>query len=88
MEPLVTIGERLMTEKNELEMMSVSIELNGEFLTTEVQINSTIEALVEGGHLRGISVNAIRVNGRPATNDTKLQDGDAVQAVPPGGKLA
>lgn len=79
-----------MADKNDnnAEMMKVSIEVNGEFITTNVPQNSTIQALFDGGQLRGIDANAVRVNGVPATRDTKLAAEDTVQAVPSGGKLA
>ena len=72
-------------EKNE---MTVSIEINGEFMTTKVQRNSAVRALFDGGHLRGIDVSAIRVNGLPATPDQILEDEDTVQTVPTSGRLA
>jgi sulfur carrier protein ThiS len=72
----------------EKDMMKVSIEANGEFITAELPRNSTIRALFDGGHLRGIDVTAVRVNGRPATVDTPVEEGDRVQTAPVGGRLA
>lgn len=69
-------------------LMKVSIEANGEFITTEVPQDATVKALFEGGHLRGIDAQAIRVNGRPATQETALQAEDKVQVAPTGGRLA
>lgn len=68
--------------------MTVSIEANGEFITTDVPQNATVKALFEGGHLRGIDAQAVRVNGRPATQDTPLRNEDVVQTAPQGGYLA
>jgi len=53
-----------------------------------VDQGATIKALFDGGHLRGIDAQAVRVNGVPATEDTVLCDNDNVQAVPTGGRLA
>lgn len=53
------------------EMMKVSIEANGEFITTEAPQNKWIEAVFTGSHLRGITVmeprafKRIVVNGAP-----------------------
>jgi hypothetical protein len=69
--------------------MKVSIEVNGEFITTEVPVDSTVRALFEDGHLRGIdTINAIRVNGHPATAATVVKEGDTVATAPVGGRLA
>lgn len=79
-----------MAEKNEVAegQMKVSIEANGEFITTVVPQGSTVKALFDGGHLRGIDAQAVRVNGRPATQETPLTEGAAVQTAPTGGRLA
>jgi hypothetical protein len=71
-----------------VELMKVSIEADGEFITTEVPRDATVKAIFEGGHLRGVDAQAIRVNGRPATQETILQENDRVQAAPTAGRLA
>ncbi len=68
--------------------MKVSIEVNGEFISTIVEKDATVQVLFDQGHLRGIDAAAIRVNGRPATVDTPVTNGDTVQAVPTAGQLA
>lgn len=40
--------------EDEPKMMKVSIEANGEFITTEIPITSAVQADFEDGHLRGI----------------------------------
>jgi hypothetical protein len=74
--------------KDQKGTMTVSIEANGEFITTEVPQDATVRALFEGGHLRGIDAQAVRVNGRPATQDTQLEPEDNIQVAPTGGALA
>ena len=67
-------------------MISVRIERGGEVVDTQVSENSTVRALIEGGHLRGITTSSTRVNGEPATPNTPLQNGDRVVEIPKSGK--
>jgi hypothetical protein len=71
-------------------MIRVTVSHNGELVETQVQKDSTVQALFEGGHLRGITTTtaAYRVNGKPASMDTPLSNGDRVNTVPTGGRLA
>ena len=64
----------------------ISIERGGELVETNVPEGSSVSALIEDDHLRGISVASTRVNGRPATATTPLNDGDSVSQVPTSGK--
>lgn len=76
------------TTGEDIQMMKVSIETNGEFITTEVPLDSTVKALFDGGHLRGIDAQAVRINGRPATQETVVKPKDTVQTAPTAGRLA
>ncbi len=64
----------------------ISIERGGEVVETNVPEGSSVSALIEDDHLRGIAVASTRVNGRPATASTQLNEGDAVSQVPTSGK--
>lgn len=64
----------------------VTIELGGEMITTEVPEGSTVQALIENGHLRGINAASTRLNGSPAAPSTPLRNGDSVSQVPKSGK--
>lgn len=64
----------------------VTIELGGEMITTEVPEGSTVQALIENGHLRGINAATTRLNGAPASVNSPLQDGDEVTQVPKSGR--
>ncbi len=68
--------------------MRIKIEINGESISTEVDKGATVQALFEEGHLRGVEVDAVRVNARSAVADEELEDGDVVQNAPTGGLLA
>ncbi len=67
-------------------MISVRIERGGEFVDTQVPEDSNVQALIEDGHLRGITTSSTRVNGEPATPNTPLQNGDQVSQIPKSGK--
>ena len=67
-------------------MVNITVERGGEFLRTTVPEGSTIKALIEDGHLRGITVANTRVNGALANEDTPVQDGDTVSQIPKSGK--
>lgn len=66
--------------------IEVTIERGGERVTAFVPEDSTVNALIEQGHLRGINVAGTRVNGGPADGDTRLQHGDQVTQVPKSGE--
>lgn len=66
--------------------IEVTIERGGEHVTAFVPEGSTVSALIEGGHLRGIGVASTRVNGAPADEDTRLGPGDEVNQVPKSGR--
>lgn len=66
--------------------IKVTIEMGSEVITTNVDEGSTIQALIEDGHLRGIEAASTRLNGAPASPDTTLRDGDAVAQVPKSGR--
>lgn len=70
--------------------MTVKISCNGETVETTCEQGATIQALFDGGHLRGLQTGAaaVRVNGKLADRNTQLNDGDRVNAVPTGGRLA
>ncbi|KKN80409.1 hypothetical protein LCGC14_0330020 [marine sediment metagenome] len=67
-------------------MINVRIGRGGEVVDTQVPENSTVQALIEDGHLRGIKACTTRVNGSPATPNTPLQNGDQVSQIPRSGK--
>jgi len=67
-------------------MIRISIERGGETVETNVPEGSSVSALIEDDHLRGVAVASTRVNGRPATGSTPLNDGDQVSQVPTSGK--
>jgi sulfur carrier protein ThiS len=67
-------------------MISVRIEKGGENVDTQVPEGSTIRALIEDNHLRGLEVVSTRVNGTPASDSTPLQEGDRISQVPKSGK--
>ena len=71
-------------------MIEVTVCSNGESVSTTVPDGATIQALFDNGHLRGIQTGAaaFRVNGQSANQETALRNGDRVNAVPTGGKLA
>ena len=64
----------------------VTIERGGEQTITDVPEGSTVGALIEQGHLRGVAVASTRVNGLPATGSTPISDGDTASEVPKSGK--
>ena len=67
-------------------MISVRIERGGEYVDTQVPEDSNVQALIEDGHLRGITASSTQVNGEPATPNTPLQNGDQVSQIPKSGK--
>ena len=81
-----------MAGRDELQVghMEITIFAGGEEIRTVVPQGSTIEAVFQGGHLRGVQAGAaaFRVNGGAANGNTILNPNDQVQAVPIGGKLA
>ncbi|KKL87893.1 hypothetical protein LCGC14_1930190 [marine sediment metagenome] len=68
------------------EMIEITVERGGEFVRATVPVGSTIKALMEDGHLRGISVANTRVNGALAEEDTPIHSGDTVSQIPKSGK--
>ncbi len=66
--------------------ITVTIEMGSEIIRTTVDEGSTVQALIEDGHLRGIESASTRLNGAPAASSTPLQDGDSVSQVPKSGK--
>lgn len=64
----------------------INIERGGEYITTDVPEGSTVQALIDGDHLRGVQVSSTRVNGAPAENSTPLENGDSVSQIPKSGK--
>lgn len=70
----------------ETQMINVTIERGGERLETQVPEGSTIQVLIDNGHLRGITAASPRLNGEAATSQTPLQNGDSVSQVPKSGK--
>ncbi len=69
-----------------MDQIKVTIERGGENVTTYVDEGSTVQALIEDGHLRGIESASTRLNGAPADPSTTLQEGDSVCQVPKSGK--
>lgn len=68
--------------------IKITVECNGESISTNVDSDETVRTLIEKGHLRGISTSAgIRVNGAPATPDTPIPPNATVQNVPKSGRL-
>lgn len=68
------------------EMVEITIERGGEYVRVEVPEGSTVSALIQDDHLRGINVSSTRVNGNLASPETPLQQGDQVAQVPKSGK--
>jgi hypothetical protein len=64
----------------------IKIQMGGETIETNVDEGSTVQALIEGGHLRGIEVANTRLNGAPASSRDTLQDGDSVSQVAKSGQ--
>lgn len=67
-------------------MIIVKIERGGEVIETQVSEGSTVRALIEDDHLRGIETCSTRVNGTPASDTTPLKAGDQISQVPKSGK--
>ena len=67
-------------------MIEVKIERGGERLCVDVPEGSTIKALIEDGHLRGLTVVNTLVNGTTAGGRETLQNGDMVTEIPKSGK--
>jgi molybdopterin converting factor small subunit len=65
--------------------IEVTIERGGESVNTIVPEGSTLSALIQDGHLRGVDVATTRVNGAPADTKTPLRAGDSVAQVPKSG---
>lgn len=66
-------------------MIEISIERGGENVRTVIPEGTVVRALIEDGHLRGVEVVNTRVNGAPAREDTRLQNGDTVSQIPKSG---
>lgn len=64
----------------------ITIERGGEQVITDVPEGSTVGALIQSEHLRGVSVASTRVNGQPATASTPVCNGDTASEVPKSGK--
>jgi hypothetical protein len=73
-------------DENTPDMVNITVERGGEFIRASVPTGCTIKALIEDGHLRGISVANTRVNGALANEDTTIHDGDTVSQIPKSGK--
>lgn len=67
-------------------MVEITVERGGEFIRAEVPEGSTIKALIEDGHLRGIDVANTRVNGALADENATVAEGDTVSQIPRSGK--
>ncbi len=65
--------------------IEITVERGGETIVTRVPEGSTVQALIEGNHLRGVEVANTRVNGAPAAAATSLRSGDSVAQVPKSG---
>lgn len=65
--------------------IEIVIHRGGEQVRTEVREESTINALIEDGHLRGINVANTRLNNAPASGDDTIHAGDTVSQVPKSG---
>lgn len=68
------------------DMVNITVERGGEFVRTTVPVGSTIKALIEDGHLRGIDVANTRVNGTLADENATIAEGDTVSQIPRSGK--
>lgn len=68
-------------------MARITMYANGEMLEKDIQEGSAIRSVIGETGLN-IGMAAFRVNGNPATGNTTLRDGDRLQVVPVGGKLA
>jgi hypothetical protein len=69
-----------------LGMIEIKVRRGAETIDTEVPEGSTVQALIEDGHLRGVTVASTRLNGSPADGSSPLQQGDTVEQVPKSGK--
>jgi hypothetical protein len=67
-------------------MIRIHIERGGESTTIEVPEDSSIQAVIEDGHLRGVDVANTRLNDAPASPSDGLQNGDTVTQIPKSGK--
>jgi hypothetical protein len=71
------------TKKGFIEIL---VQRGAEEIRTEVPEGSTISALIEDGHLRGVNVANTRLNNAPAGSGDTVYDGDTVTQVPRSGK--
>ena len=69
-------------------MARVTIYVHGEMLEKSVGEAATIQQVVQDGILGNLNTAAFRLNGNPANLNTLVRDGDRLQVVPIGGKLA
>lgn len=67
-------------------MIEITVRRGAETVNTEVPDGSTVQFLIENGHLRGIQVASTRLNGAPVDGDPTLQKGDTVEQVPKSGR--
>lgn len=66
-------------------MIRVTIERGSESVSVECEDGMLIGALVEQGALQGAKVVNTLINGRVATENTALTDGDTVVQTPKSG---
>jgi hypothetical protein len=65
--------------------VDIIIVYGADEIRTEVPEGSSINALIEDGHLRGVNVSNTRLNNAPAKGNDVVKEGDTVRQVPKSG---
>lgn len=66
--------------------IDIIVQRGGDEVRTEVPEGSTINFLIQEGHLRGVAVANTRLNNAPANGDDTVLPGDTVVQIPRSGK--
>ena len=72
-----------------METIEITLFAEGERIMLEIPPDTNVGDLAWYARtLRGVNTAGYRVNGKAATEDTQLNNGDRVAAVPKGGQLS